>query len=120
MTLASTEQTASPNSLADRRGHARYRFSVPISVHTEDGRVIRAMTLEISESGLSAMLASPLKVGDSVRLEPVAAGAIAAKVRHNVGAIYGFEFLQITEEQINKLRDNCRRLQRYPPNRRGI
>lgn len=78
------------------------------------------MTLEISESGLSAMLASPLKVGDSVRLEPVAAGAVTAQVRHNVGAIYGFEFLQVAEEQIDKLRDTCHRLQRYPPNKRGI
>jgi hypothetical protein len=66
------------------------------------------------------MLASPLKVGDSVRLEPVAAGAVTAQVRHNVGAIYGFEFLQVAEEQIDKLRDTCHRLQRYPPNKRGI
>jgi hypothetical protein len=120
MTLASTEQMGSANFPADRRRHSRYRFSAPISVRTSDGQVIRAMTLEISESGLSAMLASPLKVGDSVRLEPVLTAEVAAQVRHNVGAIYGFEFLQLTEEQIGKLRDNCGRMQRYPPNKRGI
>jgi hypothetical protein len=78
------------------------------------------MTLEISESGLSAVLASPVQLNGTVQLEPVAGGSVTAQVRHNAGRVYGFEFLQITEEQTHKLRDLCRRLPRYPPNKMGI
>ena len=114
------ERPGSANPPVNRRLHARYRFSAPISVHTGDGRAIRAMTLEISVRGLSAMLASPLAIGETVQLDPVAAGTVTAQVRHQVGKIFGFEFLQISEEQSNKLRDECRRLPIYPPNRMGI
>jgi hypothetical protein len=120
--MESTEaaQPNSANSPADRRRHARYRLAVPISVHTEEGPAIVAMTLEISESGLSAVLSSSVKVGSTVQLEPVGAGTVHATVCHKVGRVYGFEFLQMTEEQTNRLRDECRRLPRYRPNRMGI
>jgi hypothetical protein len=78
------------------------------------------MTLEISEKGLSAILASPLAIGGTVHLEPVAASTVIAQVRYIVGRVYGFEFLHVTAEQTNKLRDDCRRLPLYPPNKMGI
>jgi hypothetical protein len=78
------------------------------------------MTIEISEKGLSAMLGSPLAIGGTVRLEPVAAGTVTAQVRHVVGKVYGFEFLQVSQEQTNKIRDDCRTLPLYPPNKTGI
>jgi hypothetical protein len=78
------------------------------------------MTLEISERGLSAVFACPLAVGDTVQLEPVADDSVTAQVRHNVGKVYGFEFLQVTEEQTSKIRDDCRRLPLYPPNSMGV
>jgi hypothetical protein len=89
-------------------------------VHTSDGSAIPAMTLEISESGLSAVLASSVKVGGTVLLEPIADGSVTAEVRHNVGKVYEFTFLQMTPEQTSKLRDDCRRLPRCPPNKMGI
>jgi hypothetical protein len=55
-----------------------------------------------------------------VQLEPVAAGTVTAEVRHNVGKVYGFAFLQMTGEQTLKLRNECRGLPRFPPNRMGI
>ncbi len=105
---------------ADRRGHPRHRLAAPVSVHTGNGQTIAAMTLEISESGLSAVLATPVRVGATVQLDLVPAGTVTAQVRHNVGRVYGFEFLQITEEQINQLRNECRRLPLYPANKMGI
>jgi hypothetical protein len=120
MKSALAKQANVGNSVADRRRHGRYRYAAPISVHTGDGVIVPAITLEISQSGLSAMVSSPLKVGDTVRLDPVGGGTVTARVRHNVGKIYGFEFSQITEEQVQKLRDTCRRLPLYPPNRMGI
>jgi hypothetical protein len=117
---ALSEQPASANASVDRRKHPRYRFAAPISVRTSEGTVLEAITLEISESGLSAVLSSPLKVGDTARLEPVGGGAVTAEVRHHTGKVYGFKFLQVTDEQIKRLQDDCRRLPRYPPNKMGI
>jgi hypothetical protein len=114
------EQPGSEDAGSNRRRHARYRFSAPISVHISDGPAIPAITLEISEKGLSAVLASPLEIGCTVQLEPVAAAAVTAQVRHKVGRVYGFEFLKITEEQTKKLQDVCRTLPLYPPNSMGI
>ncbi len=104
----------------DRRRHKRFRFAIPISVRFGDGAPIPAMTLEISEGGLSAVLASPLNLGGTVQLESVAPGAISAQVSHKVGKIYGFEFLKLTEEQATRLRFICGRLPRYPDNKLGI
>jgi hypothetical protein len=78
------------------------------------------MTLEISEHGLSAVLASPLDAGTTAQLEPVAEHILTAQVRYNIGKVHGFEFLQITEEQISKLREKCGMLPLYPPNKMGI
>lgn len=120
MNSALSQQPSSTNASIDRRTHTRYRFAAPISVQTGAGPAIAAMTLEISEGGLSAVLSSPVKIGAAVQLEPVASGAVIAQVRHNVGKVYGFQFVKISEEQIDKLRDECRRLPLYPPNRMGI
>jgi len=117
---SATDLARSIDPLNERRNHPRYRFSAPLSVYTGDGDAIPAMIIEISERGLSAVLASPLEVGDNVRLEPVAASGVIAEVCHRVGKVHGFRFLQITEEQTLKLRSACRRLPRYPRNRMGI
>lgn len=121
MSATPTESTISVKGSPDRRHHKRFRLYVPISVRDSDGKTIPAMTLEISAGGLSAVLASPTRVGGIVELRPVAAGAVKAQVMHNVGKVYGFEFQELTEDQVGKLRDICRRLPRYPPdNKMGV
>jgi hypothetical protein len=104
----------------NRRSYPRYRLSTPISIHTSDGLTIPAMTLEISEHGLSAVLAFPVKVGGTAQLEPVAESRLTAEVRYSIGRVYAFEFLQVTEEQTHKLLEKCRRLPLYPSNKMGI
>ena len=113
------EQTTASVS-TDRRTHKRYRLAAPISVQSGDRPAIPAMTLEISEGGLSAVLAFPVNLGDTVQLGPIAAGMVTAQVRHNVGRIYGFQFLQISEAQIKKLREDCTRLPLFFPNHMSI
>jgi hypothetical protein len=112
--------TNSPTSATDRRRHTRYRLAVPISVHVADGAVIPAITLEISNGGLSAVLAAPLKLGDIVQLENFAPGTVLAHVCRQLGKVYGFEFLHLTDDQANKIREDCRRLPFYPSNHTGI
>ena len=75
--------------LADRRRHPRYRFSEPMKVRCQDGACLDGMSVELSQSGMSAMIQGPLKPGDVVRLQPVTGVITAAVVRHKLGMLYG-------------------------------
>ena len=104
---------ASPG-VPDRRRHARYRYSVPITVHSKNGSsAIRGMSLEISESGMSAMISDELTVGDTVELEPIVSSRVSALVRRHHGKIYGFEFLNLTKAQIRRIVKECEMLPTY-------
>ena len=108
--IASNEQFPS---VADRRRHDRYRFSAPIAIHPAGRSAIQGMSLEISESGMSALIGHALVVGDTVELEPVASGRVSALVRRHNGKIYGFEFLNLSPEQIQRIGEICKPLPKY-------
>jgi hypothetical protein len=55
-----------------------------------------------------------------VELEAVAAGKVRAMVRHNIGKIYGFEFLNLTPEQTQQIRERCKLLPLYRGKTLGI
>jgi len=120
MNSAGAVEGNSPTATIDRRRYRRYRLAIPISVHSAEGALIPAITLEISDGGLSAVVAAPLKVGERVQLERVAPGTISAEVCRQIGRVYGFEFLQLTNDQADKIREECRRLPLYPSNHTGI
>jgi hypothetical protein len=110
-----------PTATTDRRRHKRFRLSVPVSISSEDGSVIPAITLEISEGGLSAVLVSELHIGDLVKVYPIAGETLVGQVRRRVGRVYGFEFLNPSDPQLSRLREVCSRLPRYPDsNKMGI
>lgn len=106
--------------IPDRRRHPRYRYSAPITVLAPDGSVVPGMTLEISESGLSAVIGVPLRVGDTTQVEPVAGGKASARIRRNLGKVYGLEFLDLTTEQVQHIRDKCKKLPIYRCQALGI
>jgi hypothetical protein len=121
-----------PN-IAERRRHSRHRLSAPITLSLANGTTIQAstiqvskiqgttiqepmiqgMTIEISESGLSAAINAPLAVGDHVIIHSVGGGDVQAVVRRITGRIYGFQFLNLSVEQTQRLREQCRWLPRY-------
>jgi hypothetical protein len=110
---------ADPNSkqapaiLPERRQRPRYRYSVPMTIRFADGSAARGMSVEISESGLSAMADGLLTVGDTVELEPVAGERMPALVRHKLGQLYGFEFVGPSEEQIRRIGESCKKFGSY-------
>ena len=110
-----TDTASSEASLGfpDRRRHVRYRFSAPITVEPNGRSAIRGMSLEISESGMSALIGDVLVVGDTVRLEPVVDSRVSALVRRQSGKIYGFEFLNLTPVQIQRIAEVCKALPKY-------
>ncbi len=109
-----------PEAAMDRRRHPRYRFSVPITIRSADGVVMPGISIEISTSGISAITADLLELNDTVELEVIAAGKVRAVIRHNIGKIYGFEFLNLTPEQTQQIRERCKLLPLYRGKTLGI
>ena len=91
----------------DRRKRVRYRYTESMIVHLGDSSMLPGISVEISESGMSAVVPSALRVGQSVELEPVAGGKIAGVVRHKLGQLYGFEFVGLSAEQARKIGETC-------------
>jgi hypothetical protein len=81
----------------DARHHPRYKLEVAIRVYPRDASVVRGHTVDISESGISAMLTVEVPVGEVVRLEfelpdgPVEAHAL---VRQKNAFRYGMQFVE--------------------------
>jgi hypothetical protein len=92
---------------AERRRHTRHRFSQNLEIIRGDDEY-EAMTFEISEGGLSAATANILKIGELVELNLVLGERLRAIVRRKHGAMYGFEFLGLTEEQREKIKAKCK------------
>jgi c-di-GMP-binding flagellar brake protein YcgR len=104
----------------DRRRHPRYRFSTPITIRSVDGLAMQAITIEISQSGMSAITADALSVNETVELEPIAAGKVSARVHRAIGRVYGFEFLNLTPEEGQKIMEICKSLPLYRGKSLGI
>jgi hypothetical protein len=91
---------------SERRATVRYHHSESIAVRCPSGSVMTGVNVEISEDGVSAMVNGLLLVGQVADLYPVAGGPVQAKVRHKLGLLYGFQFLEITGEQRRQIQEN--------------
>jgi hypothetical protein len=97
-----------PKTLPERRKSPRYWLSVPLTIRASDGSAMPGLSVEISEGGMSAMASGPLKVGERVEMEPVEGGKVSALVRHKLGQMYGFEFVDLSVEQAQRIAQSCR------------
>jgi hypothetical protein len=93
---------------------------VPLTIRSTDGEITRAITLEISASGVSAITERSLRLNDTVELEPIAGSKVLAVVRRNVGRIYGFESLALSSEQAHTVVERSKLLPRYQGKSLGI
>jgi hypothetical protein len=98
---------------SERRRFPRHRYSAPIIVRPVNSPELLGMSLEISECGTSLMVGGPLKIGDTVELDPIGGGRATAVIRRSLGKLYGFEFLQLSSEQAAKIREMCKMLPPY-------
>ena len=114
-----TSQQSSP-ALRDRRRHRRYRFSTPITIRSADRQAVQGITIEISQSGMSAISAGSLTLNDTVELEPIAAGKVLAVVRRTVGRLYNFEFVNLPLAQSQRIAEICKTLPLYQGKALGI
>lgn len=85
--------------------HKRILFSGPLTMRyliVGGIRSSRGVTLDISESGLGALIAVPLEVGDTVGMDLELPGYLlsaVAIVRHTSSIRSGFEFVGLTPEE---------------------
>ena len=83
--------------LADARRHPRFKLQTDIRVYPRGAGVLKGYTVDISESGVSALLKLEVSVGEVVELEfalPAAPVAIRAVVRYKTAFRYGFQFVE--------------------------
>jgi hypothetical protein len=94
--------TPGVDDFVDARRHLRYKLEVSICVYPRNAAVVRGYTVDISESGVSAMLRIEVPIGELVRLEfPVPLGEVEihAMARQRNAFRYGFEFTQSSSAQ---------------------
>lgn len=96
----------------DARRHPRYRLETEICIYPRNMPVVRGQTVDISESGISAMLRVEVPVGEVVRLEfKLSQGEVEvhAMVRQRNAFRYGFQFVE-SEPAKEIIERTCRQL----------
>lgn len=81
----------------DARRSPRYKFETEIRVYARDCAVARGHTVDISESGVAAMLMDEIRLNEVVRLEftvPEGEVEVLALARQRSAFRYGFEFIE--------------------------
>lgn len=98
--------------LIDKRALPRFKCEVKITVNSRTCGLLKGQTIDISESGISAMLKIEVPIGELVQLEftlPFGAVLVYAMVRQRRAFRYGFQFVQ--SESVRKIiQSTCRQL----------
>ena len=88
---------ASPvRDIVDARRQPRFKLEVDISIHSRTCGTLKGHTVDISESGISAMLRMEVPLGERVELNftlPFGPVTIYALARQRNAFRYGFEFV---------------------------
>ena len=104
--------TGSAHDFVEARRHPRFKLEVDIRVYPRNAGVVRGHTVDISESGVSAMLRVEVPIGEIVRLEfelPLGPVEIPALVRQRNAFRYGLQFVESSTAQ-EVIGRTCRQL----------
>ena len=108
-----------PANGVERRRKPRYLFSLAMTIRSANGLPKDGISIEMSETGMSATVNGFLRVDETVNLELVAGGKAQAVVRHKLGQLYGFEFVGLSAERSERITEACKKLGRYRTHARG-
>lgn len=107
------QPTSSPGwPLVDARGQPRFKVGVDIRIDSKTCGVLKGHTVDLSESGVSAMLRIEVPLGELVELQftlPFGPVRVYATVRQRNAFRYGFQFVESTPAQ-EVIRNTCRSL----------
>ncbi len=102
----------SPDHRAPRRRQSRFKYEVDIKVKSRNVGLLKGHTVDISELGVSAILAIEVPEGEVVELEfatPYGPVKAYATVRQRNAFRYGFQFIE-PEAVEHVIRVTCRQL----------
>lgn len=111
-----------PQDFVEARRHPRFQLEVDICVYPRNTVVVRGHTVDLSESGISAILREEIPLGEVVRLAftvPLGEVEVHALVRQRSAFRYGFQFVETSSAQ-DVIGQTCRELavtQVHGPNR---
>jgi c-di-GMP-binding flagellar brake protein YcgR len=112
MGLSGQLGTAYAKEAMDARRHPRYRIETEICIYPRNMPVVRGHTVDLSESGISALLRIEVPLGEVVRLEfklPQGDVEVHAMVRQRNAFRYGFQFIESSPAQ-EVIGRTCRQL----------
>jgi hypothetical protein len=104
--------TGSAPGVVGARVEPRFKLEVDISIRTRSCGVLAGYTVDISESGISAMLKIEVPLAEIVELGfmlPIGRVNIPAMVRQRDAFRYGFQFVGSDAAQ-DVIRSTCRQL----------
>ena len=81
----------------EARRHPRFKLNTSICIYPRNASVVRGHTVDISESGISAMVRDEVPIGEVVRLEftvPLGTVDVHALVCQRSAFRYGFQFVE--------------------------
>jgi PilZ domain len=96
----------------DFRGYPRFKLEIDIRVCSRAGVVLTGRTVDISESGIAAMLRMEVPLGELVKLDfmlPLGRIIIYAIGRQRNAFRYGFQFAE-SDSALEHIRHTCRDL----------
>jgi hypothetical protein len=100
-----------PEKAPDPRYFPRFKLETAIRIYARNCAVVRGRTVDISESGIAAVLPFEVSVGEVVRLEfslPAGDVDILALGRQRRAFRYGFQFVEFSRDNVIGL--TCRQL----------
>jgi len=104
--------TGAAREFVETRRHPRFKLEVNIRIYPRNRAVVRGHTVDISESGISAMITTEVPVGEVVRLGftlPLGEVEVHALVRQRNAFRYGFQFVESSSAQ-DIIGRTCRQL----------
>ncbi len=104
--------TSQTHEIVDARRCPRFKLEVDICIYPRDCPVVRGHTVDISESGIAAMLRVDVPLGEVLRLEftlPCGDVEVLALVRQQRAFRYGFQFVEASSA-LDVIGRTCRQL----------
>lgn len=83
--------------LVDARQHPRFKLDTDVKIYSRTGSLVNGHTVDISETGLAAMVTIEIALNQVVRLEfklPLGLVSVRALVRQRNAFRYGFQFVE--------------------------
>jgi hypothetical protein len=104
-------ESSSTEKLIDARHHARLKLDIDVKIYSRTSILVMGRSVDISETGLAAMLKIEILLDQVVRLEfnlPSGVVSVRALVRQRSAFRYGFQFVEPDSDAQELIRCFCR------------